>query len=164
MRVISFTAEQFRNITSAHLKPGPGVNVICGDNGQGKTNLLEAIWLMTGLRSFRRAEYGELVMEGEEEACISAAFLSNEREQAAQLRLTQKKRLLTLNGFAVAAFANMTYPGRALAGGIALALGEGFVGSYLSPTLETPLVFGVLLVAGVVYLARSERFAGARRA
>ena len=71
---------------------------------------------------------------------------------------------LTLDGFAVAAFANMTYPGRALAGGIALALGEGFVGSYLSPTLETPLVFGVLLVAGVVYLARSERFAGARRA
>jgi branched-chain amino acid transport system permease protein len=71
---------------------------------------------------------------------------------------------LTLSGFAVAAFANMTHPGRALAGGIALALGEGLVGSYLNPTLETPLAFGVLLVAGVVYLARSERFAGARRA
>src|SRR6185437_7825310 len=52
---------------------------------------------------------------------------------------------LTLSGFAVAAVANMTHPGRALAGGIALAL-------------------GVLLVAGVVYLARSERYAGARRA
>jgi branched-chain amino acid transport system permease protein len=71
---------------------------------------------------------------------------------------------LTLSGFAVAAFANMTHPGRALAGGFALALGEGLVGSYLSPTLETPLAFGVLLVAGVAYLARSERFAGARRA
>jgi branched-chain amino acid transport system permease protein len=71
---------------------------------------------------------------------------------------------LTLSGFAVAAFANMSHPGRALAGGFALALGEGFVGSYLNPTLETPLAFGVLLVAGVAYLARSERFAGARRA
>ena len=71
---------------------------------------------------------------------------------------------LTLSGFAVAAFANMTHPGRALAGGIALALGEGLVGSYLNPALETPLAFGVLLVAGVAYLARSERFAGARRA
>lgn len=71
---------------------------------------------------------------------------------------------LTLNGFAVAAFAQMTHPGRALAGGMALALGEGFVGSYLSPALQTPLAFGVLLVAGVAYLARSERFAGARRA
>jgi branched-subunit amino acid ABC-type transport system permease component len=71
---------------------------------------------------------------------------------------------LTLSGFAVAAFANMTHPGRALVGGLALALGEGFVGSYLNPTLETPLAFGVLLVAGVAYLARAERFAGARRA
>jgi branched-subunit amino acid ABC-type transport system permease component len=71
---------------------------------------------------------------------------------------------LTLNGFAVAAFAQMTHPGRALLGGMALALGEGFVGSYLNPTLQTPLAFGVLLVAGVAYLARSERFAGARRA
>ncbi len=71
---------------------------------------------------------------------------------------------LTLNGFAVAAFAQMTHPGRALLGGMALALGEGLVGSYLNPTLQTPLAFGVLLVAGVAYLARSERFAGARRA
>jgi branched-subunit amino acid ABC-type transport system permease component len=71
---------------------------------------------------------------------------------------------LTLNGFAVAAFAQMTHPGRALLGGLALALGEGLVSSYLSPTLATPLAFGVLLVAGVAYLARSERFAGARRA
>jgi branched-chain amino acid transport system permease protein len=71
---------------------------------------------------------------------------------------------LTLSGFAVAAFANMTSPGRALAGGIALGLAEGLVGSYLNPALETPLAFGVLLVAGVAYLARSQRFAGARRA
>ena len=71
---------------------------------------------------------------------------------------------LTLSGFAVAAFANMTSPGRALAGGIALGLAEGLVGSYLNPTLETPLAFGVLLVAGVAYLARADRFAGARRA
>lgn len=71
---------------------------------------------------------------------------------------------LTLSGFAVAAFANMRHPGRALAGGFGLALAEGFVGSYLNPTLQTPLAFGVLLVAGVAYLARSERFGGARRA
>ena len=100
MRVISFEAKAFRNIAWAELNPGPGVNVICGDNGQGKTNLLEAIWLMTGLRSFRRAEYGELIMEGEEEACVSASFISNEREQSGYLMLQQKKRLLTLNGFA----------------------------------------------------------------
>jgi len=100
VRVCAFAVNTFRNIARAEMEPGPGVNVICGDNGQGKTNLLEAIWLMTGLRSFRRAEYGELIMEGEEEACVSASFISNEREQSGHLKLSQKKRLLTLNGFA----------------------------------------------------------------
>ena len=35
--------------------PGPELTVICGNNGQGKTNLLEAVWLLTGGKSFRAA-------------------------------------------------------------------------------------------------------------
>ena len=100
MQITSFAVHTFRNIAAAQLTPGPGVNVVCGDNGQGKTNLLEAIWLMTGLRSFRRAEYGEMIKEGEEASCVSAAFISNEREQSGHLKLSPHKRLLTLNGFA----------------------------------------------------------------
>jgi hypothetical protein len=45
-----------------------------------------------------------------------------------------------------------------------LAIAEGVVGSYLNTSLETPLVFGVLLVVGVMYLGRGQRFAGAVRA
>lgn len=71
---------------------------------------------------------------------------------------------LTLNGFAAAAFANMVSPARALGAGMFLALAEGLVGSYVNVALETPLVFGVLLVAGVAYLGRGQRFAGAVRA
>jgi branched-subunit amino acid ABC-type transport system permease component len=71
---------------------------------------------------------------------------------------------LTLNGFAAAAFANMVSPGRALAAGMFLAVAEGLVGSYVNVSLETPLVFGVLLVIGVAYLGRGERYAGAARA
>jgi branched-subunit amino acid ABC-type transport system permease component len=71
---------------------------------------------------------------------------------------------LTLNGFAAAAFANMVSPARALGAAMLLAIGEGLVGSYLNAALETPLVFGVLLVVGVAYLGRGERFAGAARA
>lgn len=71
---------------------------------------------------------------------------------------------LTLNGFAAAAFANMISPARALGAGMFLAVAEGIVGSYLNPSLETPLVFGVLLVVGVAYLGRGQRFAGAVRA
>ena len=41
------------------------MNVIYGRNAQGKTNLLEAVWLFTGGRSFRGARDGELVAFGE---------------------------------------------------------------------------------------------------
>lgn len=71
---------------------------------------------------------------------------------------------LTLNGFAAAAFANMISPARALGAGMFLAVAEGIVGSYVNTSLETPLVFGVLLVVGVAYLGRGQRFAGAARA
>lgn len=71
---------------------------------------------------------------------------------------------LTLNGFAAAAFANMVSPGRALGAAMFLAIAEGVVGSYVNVALETPLVFGVLLVLGVAYLGRGQRFAGALRA
>lgn len=71
---------------------------------------------------------------------------------------------LTLNGFAAAAFANMTSPGRALGAAMFLAIAEGIVGTYVNTALETPLVFGVLLIVGVTYLGRGQRFAGAARA
>ena len=63
-----------------------------------------------------------------------------------------------------AAFANMRHPGRALVAGLALGVGEGYVGAYIDPLLETPLVFGVLLLLGVVYLSRGVKFGGVVRA
>lgn len=71
---------------------------------------------------------------------------------------------LTLNGFAAAAFANMVSPGRAFGAAMFLAIAEGIVGTYLNTSLETPLVFGVLLIVGVMYLGRGQRFSGAVRA
>ena len=53
MRLLSLEVTNYRNIASARLEPGRELTVICGNNGQGKTNLLEAIWLLTGGKSFR---------------------------------------------------------------------------------------------------------------
>ena len=53
MKVLSLSAEGYRNLASVSLCPDEGVNVICGDNAQGKTNLIEAIWNFTGAKSFR---------------------------------------------------------------------------------------------------------------
>ena len=99
MHILTFTTEKFRNIARTEIEPSAGVNVIFGENGQGKTSLLEGIWLFTGCRSFRCADAGEMVMEGEDRAKLGARFVSNQREQQAQIEITGR-RTLTLNGFA----------------------------------------------------------------
>ena len=64
MRLLSLEVTNYRNIASARLEPGRELTVICGNNGQGKTNLLEAIWLLTGGKSFRGGKDAELVRRG----------------------------------------------------------------------------------------------------
>lgn len=72
MRLLSLELENYRNIAAARLTPGRELTVICGNNGQGKTNLLEAIWLLTGGKSFRGGKDAELVRRGQDFAVLSA--------------------------------------------------------------------------------------------
>ena len=73
MNLLKLWLTDFRNYTNAELSPPPdGLTVIRGQNGQGKTNLLEAVaWLAT-LRSFRGAPREALVRRGAETAVIRA--------------------------------------------------------------------------------------------
>lgn len=64
MIVTSLTVTNYRNIAAARFEPAQTLTVICGKNGQGKTNLLESVWLLTGGKSFRGAKDLELVREG----------------------------------------------------------------------------------------------------
>ena len=93
MRLLSLEVQNYRNIASASLTPGRELTVICGNNGQGKTNLLEAIWLLTGGKSFRGGKDAELVRRGESFAVLEAGTLRQELEARpdappAQVRLT----------------------------------------------------------------------------
>ncbi|HRI52312.1 MAG TPA: DNA replication/repair protein RecF [Pseudomonadota bacterium] len=54
-------ASQFRNLEQVSFSPHPRFNVLHGDNGQGKTNILEAIYLLATLRSFRTTRTEELI-------------------------------------------------------------------------------------------------------
>lgn len=98
MKVLSLTARGFRNLEPLQFSPHEGLNVICGENAQGKTNLLEAMWLFTGGRSFRGAKDAELVRVGEEQAEIALSFFSQEREQTAGMTLRGGVRRASLNG------------------------------------------------------------------
>ena len=61
MIVQSLILSHFRNYESLHIPFAPGVNVILGQNAQGKTNLLEALYLCAALRSFRTRRDSEMI-------------------------------------------------------------------------------------------------------
>lgn len=91
------TLKNFRNIKFAEINPVDSVNVIYGENAQGKTNLLEAIWLFTGAKSFRGSKDSELIGFGEEKAKIYLDFFNENREQSCVIDI-EKVRKATLNG------------------------------------------------------------------
>ena len=93
MRLLSLEVANYRNIAAAQLEPGRELTVICGNNGQGKTNLLEAIWLLTGGKSFRGGKDAELVRRGETFAVLEAVTQRTRQEdqepdEPANVRIT----------------------------------------------------------------------------
>ena len=72
----------FRNYGELQLSFEPGVNLIVGDNAQGKTNMLEAISYLGCGKSFRAQKTGEMIRFGDDFAEISGNIHSQEREQS----------------------------------------------------------------------------------
>ena len=91
MRISRLHLEQFRNIESLSVFPCETVNIIYGDNAQGKTNLLEAIWLLSGAKSFRGAKDADLIRFGESRALIESDFFCAGRQQTSKIQLEGKK-------------------------------------------------------------------------
>lgn len=65
MRVLRFLSTNFRNLAPDEIDFGPGLNFLVGENGQGKTNLLEAVYFFRFGRSFRAAGDVEMIRFGE---------------------------------------------------------------------------------------------------
>lgn len=76
MRVQQLTLTDYRNISFAEFCPGPELTVICGQNGQGKTNLLEAVWLLTGAKSFRGSKDAQLIRQTAEFALLEGVTVT----------------------------------------------------------------------------------------
>lgn len=84
MKLNSIRLQNFRNYETLSLEFAPGVNLIVGDNAQGKTNLLESIIYLGSGKSFRTQRCAELVKIGADFAEIEGTLFSQERQQ--QLR------------------------------------------------------------------------------
>lgn len=90
--------EGFRNLDDGEIFPDSGVNVIFGTNAQGKTNLLEGIWLLSGNKSFRGSRDSELVKFGKNHARLKIDFFAEDREQNAEILFLKGKKEVKLNG------------------------------------------------------------------
>ncbi len=101
MNVKSLTTRGYRNLEAFTFCPGKGVNIIKGKNAQGKTNLIEAIWLFCGAKSFRGSKDIELKSDADPDtgAKLSIEFFAGEREQTAEIVIDNTKKLI-LNGIA----------------------------------------------------------------
>ena len=66
MKIIRLNLSGFRNLKDVEFFTDEGINVIYGENGQGKTNIIEAIWLFTGFKSFRTRKNSEMIPYDEE--------------------------------------------------------------------------------------------------
>ena len=95
----------FRNIEHACVEFIPDVNVLVGDNAQGKTNLLEAVYLCALGKTFRQAKDAELVRFGQQECSILQHFADSKREQTVEMTLfagTKNRRRVYHNGVSLA--------------------------------------------------------------
>ena len=81
MNLNNIALRNFRNYEELRLELDPGVNLIVGDNAQGKTNLLEAISYLGSGKSFRAQKTAEMVRFGADFADIEGSIHSQERDQ-----------------------------------------------------------------------------------
>ncbi len=97
MKIKSLTISDFRNIEDIKIEPCDSMNVICGENAQGKTNLLESIWLFTGAKSFRGNKDEAFIKFGSDRANLQMSFISEEVEKEAEINI-KEHRMAFLNG------------------------------------------------------------------
>ena len=100
MRLDKIQLRDFRNYQQLSLDFAPGVNLIVGDNAQGKTNLLESVIYMGAGKSFRTQKTAELVRFGADFAEIQGQVFSQERQQTLRWVLfpAARPRQIFLNG------------------------------------------------------------------
>ena len=79
MRITHIKIDGFKNL-DIDMKVTPTINILVGENANGKTNIIEAIWLATGCRSFRNLKDKDIVGFDKEKATVEITYETRERE------------------------------------------------------------------------------------
>ncbi len=86
MKIKEHRVQSFRNIKRIDLIPGPGLNILSGDNAQGKTNLLESIYVVSAGTSFRSGRDINLLKFDEKSYMIHCKYCCKDRNLEAILK------------------------------------------------------------------------------
>jgi DNA replication and repair protein RecF len=94
----SVTVQRFRNVTELALAPSPRINVVSGDNGQGKTSLLEALYFVATSKSFRAERTCEMLQQGGEVGVVRAHVVEDGIRREQRVTLTSRTRAVLVDG------------------------------------------------------------------
>lgn len=122
MKIEKLELKNYRNIKELIITPSENINVIYGDNAQGKTNIIEAISMFSGNRSFRSGKDSELIRFGEKIAFSKLSFEKGGTETEITISVSEKNKVIKkmtryLNlqlpfptGFSVLFFTQSSFP------------------------------------------------------
>ena len=97
MLIKKIALENYRNIAMQEINFGDGINILYGNNAQGKTNLVEAIYYLACAKSFRGAKDREIIRFEENSANICSEIHSSDRNISLEIRLSQKPKEIYIN-------------------------------------------------------------------
>lgn len=103
MHISTLTLRDFRNYSMESISFSPGTNVIYGDNAQGKTNILEAVYLFNRGKSHRTKSDAEIVRFGSQRASAIMEFSDRHREFKGIIQIDRGgKKAVKINNVAIA--------------------------------------------------------------
>lgn len=98
MRLASLDVQDFRNLARVRLELSSRATILVGDNGQGKTNLLEAIYFLATLKPLRAGRLAELVRFGAERALVAGDAIAPGGVRRAEVEIAAGVRTASLDG------------------------------------------------------------------
>jgi DNA replication and repair protein RecF len=98
VQLLSLSYRNFRNLEAVDLTPSSRATVAVGQNGQGKTNLLEGLYFLATLKTLRASKLSELVRFGQERCLVTARFLIGGAERDFSVEVSGSSRTALVDG------------------------------------------------------------------
>ena len=100
MYLKNIKVKNFRNYENLNINLEKNINIFYGDNAQGKTNILESIFLTAFGKSFRTSKEKEMIKKGEKFAKVEIAYQKKDRKGKININIYDKK-IISVNGIKI---------------------------------------------------------------